>query len=170
VPQPPTGPLGLGLALGLRLGLGPWGPLHVNGHMARFIEGPLRHPAEIAAYGPGFAELFGPIAWLAPANPDWAIFAGNAVLSALMAPLAYAIARLVGLNRVAAGAAGLLLAIDPVAIRGGATESYFPIIMFLATAAAVLLLIAFRCFTTAPLLRPQSRRRSGSPVIPLCDN
>lgn len=130
------------IALGLRLGLGPWGPLHVNGQGPRFVAGAARDPAEIALYGPGYAEIFAPIAALAPASPDWAIFACNALLSALAAPLVFAIGRLVGAAWQIALAAALLVAVDPVAIRMGATEAYFPVIIFLCLSAGALFLQA----------------------------
>src|SRR5206468_7337519 len=77
-------------ALILRLALGPWGPLHVNGHGPRFVAGAAGDPADIAAYGPGYSEIFAPIAALVPSSPDWAIFACNALFSALLTPLAFA--------------------------------------------------------------------------------
>jgi hypothetical protein len=130
------------VALILRLALGPWGPLHVNGYAPRFVDGAARDPAAIAAYGPGYVEIFAPLAALAPSAPDWAIFAGNAVLSALVAPVAFALARLAGMSRRAAAAVALLLAMDPVAIRMSATESYFPLVILLCTSAGTVLLLA----------------------------
>ena len=130
------------LALGLRLALGAWGPLHVNGHGARFVAGAARDPADIAAHGPGYGEIFAPVAALAPSNPDWAIFACNALLSALVVPLAFAIGRATGLGTRAALVAALLLAIDPVAIRIGATEAYLSAIAFLCTAGGAAMLVA----------------------------
>jgi hypothetical protein len=132
------------LALVLRLALGPWGPLHVNGHGPRFVAGAARDPADIAAYGPGYHEIFAPIAALAPSSPDWAIFASNALFSALVTPLAFAIGRLTGLAASAAFVAALLLAIDPIAIRMGATEAYFMAIAFLCTAGSAAMLVALR--------------------------
>ena len=132
------------VGLALRLALGPWGPLHVNGHGARFVAGAVRDPADIAAYGPGYHEIFGPIVALAPSSPDWAIFACNALLSALVPALAFAVGRMTGLGARAAGAAALLLAIDPVAIRMGATEAYLVPIAFLGTAASAVMLLALR--------------------------
>jgi hypothetical protein len=129
-------------ALFLRLALGPWGPLHVNGYGPRFVAGAAREPAAIASYGPGYVELFGPIAAFAPASPDWAIFGANALLSAFAATLAFVLGRLIGIPRRAAAAAALLLAIDPVAIRMAATESYFPSIIFLCVAAGAALAVA----------------------------
>jgi hypothetical protein len=129
------------VALALRLVLGPWGPFHISGYAPLFVAGAARNPESIAAYGPGYAEVFGPIAALAPSDPDWAIFACNAILSALVAPVAFALARLAGVGRHAACAAALLLAVDPIAIRMGATESYFPIIILLCAGAAATVLV-----------------------------
>lgn len=135
--------LGAG-ALSLRLLLGAWGPLHVNGYGPLFILAAAREPERIAHYGPGYRELFAPLAALLPRHPDWPIFAANAVASALLAPLAYALARLLGLSRAAAGAAGVLVALDPVAIRMAATESYLPALILLCAGAAALLLAGAR--------------------------
>lgn len=130
------------LTLALRLALGPWGPLHVNGHGARFIAGAAGGPEGIAAYGPGYAELFGPIVALLPSSPDWAIFACNAVFSALMPALGFVIGRLTAVPANAALAAATLLAVDPIGIRMGATEAYFIPIAFLCTSASAVLLLA----------------------------
>src|SRR6185436_13241240 len=99
-------------------------------------------PADIAAYGPGYSEIFAPIAALAPSNPDWAIFACNALFSALLTPLALAIGRMTGVAASAAFLAAVLLAIDPIAIRMGATEAYFAAIAVLCTAASATMLLA----------------------------
>ncbi len=131
-------------ALMVRVALGPWGPLHVNGHGPRFVAGVAREPADIAAYGPGYAEIFAPIAALVPSSPDWAIFACNALFSALLAPLAIAIGRMTGVAANAAFLAALLLAIDPIAIRMGTTEAYFAPIALLCTAASATMLLALR--------------------------
>jgi hypothetical protein len=158
------------LALVLRLALGPWGPLHVNGHGPRFVAGAARDPADIAAYGPGYRELLGPIAALAPSSPDWAIFACNALFSALLPPLALAIGRMTGVAASAAFVAAMLLAIDPIAIRMGATEAYFAAIAFLCTGASAAMLLALRetaaggrwrataCLVAAGLLLAQAAR------------
>jgi hypothetical protein len=129
-------------ALVLRLALGTWGPLHVNGHGPRFVAGAVRDPADIAAYGPGYGEIFAPIAALVPTSPDWAIFACNALFSALLAPLAFGIARMTGVTASAGFLAAALLAVDPVGIRMGATEAYFAAIAFLCTAASATMLLA----------------------------
>lgn len=134
------------IATVLRLALGPWGPLHVNGHGARFIAGAAGSPDFIAAYGPGYAELFGPVVALLPSNPDRAIFACNAVFSAAMPALWFVIGRLMALPMNVALAAATLLAIDPSAIRAGATEAYYLPIGFLCTSASAVLLLAARAF------------------------
>jgi hypothetical protein len=131
-------------ALALRLLLGAWGPLRINGLGPMWVDGAARDPAAIAAYGSGYAEIFAPLARLAPANPDWAIFACNALLSALVPAAALALARLAGVPRRAALAAALLLSVDPVAIRMAATESYFPSIILLCLGAGTAFLIGAR--------------------------
>lgn len=147
------------VALVVRLGLGPWGPLHVNGHGPRFIAGVTSNPGDIAAYGPGYRELFAPLAALAPASPDWAIFAGNALWSALLVPLAFAIGRMTGLATSSALVVALLLAIDPIAIRMGATETYFAPIAFFAAAGSVAMLAALRA------AEAESRWRAGALLV-----
>lgn len=147
------------VALVLRLGLGPWGPLHVNGHGPRFIAGVTSNPGDIAAYGPGYRELFAPIAALAPASPDWAIFAGNALLSALLVPLAFAIGRMTGLATTGALIVAWLLAIDPIAIRASATETYFAPIAFFAAAGSAAMLAALRA------AEAESHGRSGALLV-----
>ncbi len=49
-----------------------------------------------------------------------------------------------GLSASAAFVAAMLLAIDPIAIRMGATEAYFPAIAFLCTSASAAMLLALR--------------------------
>ncbi len=132
------------IALGLRLALGVWGPMHANGLGALWVIGAARDPAAIATYGPGFAEIFGWITALWPSSPDWALFAANAAVSAAVPVVAFALGRLAGIARPTALTAALLLAIDPVSVHMAATESYFPIIMLLCTGAAAVLLIAAR--------------------------
>ena len=80
----------------LRLALGPWGPLHVNGHGPRFVAGAARDPADIAAYGPGYGEIFrmlsyddiGPAAMLSRAIGGAGLAAGGGVsiTAGLVAP------------------------------------------------------------------------------------
>lgn len=113
------------VAAALRLALGPYGPFRIHGVAPMWIDGAAGKAQEIAAYGSGFAELFGPLAALAPSAPDRAIFMANAIASASVPVAAFVIGRQIGLDRFASFAAGLLIAIDPVAIRFGATESYF---------------------------------------------
>ena len=129
---------GLGaLGLALRLGLGVWGPHHINGQGPLWIGG-ATDPSRLSSYGPGYAELFGALARAAPGSPDWAIFAANAALAALAAPLGFALASALGLGRARATLAGALLAVDPVSIRFGATESYFSSIVALTLGGALL--------------------------------
>ena len=105
-----------------RLMWGMWGPLHVNGQGPLWIRGALE-PDALLSYGPGYSELFG---WLAHVGgaPDRAIFALNALLSAMSPALLYAAARLVGVQRGGALAAAVVLAADAVTIRTAASELY----------------------------------------------
>lgn len=146
-------------ALVARIVLGPWGPLHVNGHGPRFIAGVTRDPGDIAAYGPGYRELFAPLTALAPPSPDWAIFAGNALFSALLIPLAFAIGRMTGLATGGALIGACLLAIDPIAIRMGATETYFAPIAFFAAAGSAVMLAALHAAEAG------SRWRAGALLV-----
>jgi len=126
----------------LRLVLGPWGPLHVNGMAPFWVAGASRDPLAIAAYGPGYREIFGVLTGFGGLHPDTAIFLGNALLSALLGPLAYEQARRLGIGHRSALFAALVLTLDPVAIRMSTTEAYFPAIMALGAIAGVVLLAA----------------------------
>lgn len=129
------------LALTLRLAVGPWAPLHVNGYGPLFVLGAAGDPAAVAAYGPGYVELFGTVAALAPANPDWAVFAANACLSAGVAGVALLLARAAGVDRPAAVLAALAVALDPVALATATTESYFSALILLSITAACLVIV-----------------------------
>jgi hypothetical protein len=123
-------------ALALRLGLGAFGPFHINGQGPLWVSGAASSPDEIARYGPGYAEMFGALARAFPSAPDTAIFAANAAFSAVAPALALAIGRLAGVDRARAGFAAAALALDPVAVRFAATEAYFPVIIALTLGAA----------------------------------
>jgi len=130
--------LAFGAALALRLALGTWGPLRMNGVAPLWILSATSSPEATAFYGPGYAEVLGFVARLAGTAPDTAIFAANAVLSALAASLAFAIARLAGLPRSNAVIAAAALGVDPVAIRIATTETYLvPILALTLCASAV---------------------------------
>jgi hypothetical protein len=131
-------------ALALRLGLGAWGPFHINGQGPHWINGAARDATVIAAYGPGYSEVFGLLAAWSSSGPDGAIFAANACLSAALPAVAFLIARSAGISWRVAAAGMVVLAVDPVAIRMAATESYFPLIMLSCGAAALALLRALR--------------------------
>jgi hypothetical protein len=147
--------LGLGVAaLVLRGLLGVWGPHHINGQGPLWVLGATGRPHMLQDYGPGYAELFSPWTRLLPHAPDYAVFAVNALLAALVPVLAFALARGVGMERRHAALAGVLLMADPVAIRFAATEAYFPSIIALTTGAALALLAA------------ASRARAGERLSP----
>lgn len=129
-------------ALALRLAFGLWGPLHVNGQGPLWIRAALAEPALLDSYGPGYRELFSLPARLFAAAPDRAIFALNAALSALASPLAFALARACGIERRPALVSAVVIALDAVAVRGAATESYFPSLIALTLGAQLLLVLA----------------------------
>ena len=120
--------LGLLFAIGavLRLALGPWSVFHTNGLGPFWLRGAILDPASLADYGAGYPELFSLPVRLLPSEPDLAVFGLNALLGAALAPCVFALARELGAGARAAWLVGLLVALDPVAIRFGATESYAP--------------------------------------------
>ncbi len=123
-------------ALALRLVLGVWGPLHVNGKGPLWIAAAATGGGQVSFYGPGYPELFGPIARMS-SSPDVALFAANGIVSALVAPLAFALARVLGVCVPRAAFAAALLLLDPVAIRGATTEGYFALIVALTVGASI---------------------------------
>jgi hypothetical protein len=145
-----------GVALAVRLTLGPWGPFHVNGQGPFWILGAVSSPEILRSYGTGYAAIFGPIGRAFPGAPDTAIFATNAVLSALFPPIAFALARSVGVARERAAIVAAVAVLDPVAIRFGATESYLPILIALDAATQLSLVRAVASWTSG------SRGRSAA--------
>ena len=107
-----------------RVVCGIWGPLHVNGQGPLWVRGALDPALLAGSYGPGYFELFGWVGRLG-VIPDRAVFAANALLSALSPALLYATARLVGVERSGALAAAVVLAADAVAVRTAASEGYY---------------------------------------------
>jgi hypothetical protein len=126
-----------GIALALRVSLGVWGPLRINGFGPIWISGAALDRSVLSAYGPGYAEVFGPLARLAPHAADTSIFGANAVLSALLAPLVYALARAFGVSTRPALLAAAVLAVDAASVRLAASESYFVVIATLVIAASI---------------------------------
>jgi hypothetical protein len=124
----------------LRFGLGAFGPLHVNGQGPAWVRAAVGDPTHLGAYGPGYREVFHALVELSGAAPDQAIFTANVVIGALGAPIGLVVARRLGLDPGRALLGAVLLAVEPVAIRIAATESYFvPIAtLVLATIAALL--------------------------------
>ncbi|MBN1771471.1 MAG: hypothetical protein JXB32_09430 [Deltaproteobacteria bacterium] len=133
-----------GAALVLRAALGPWGPFHVNGQGPAWLAAAIAGSGSLSHYGPGYAELLGPFAALWSGSPDTAVFLANATLCAAIPALAWVVARLLRLDPQAAFGAAVLLALDPVAIRLGATESYLPAVAAFTLGASALLLAAAR--------------------------
>lgn len=130
---------GAALARGL---FGIWGPLHVNGQGPLWVLGALDAAVLSGSYGPGYFELLGWPARLAPA--DRGVFAANLALSALAPALLYAAARLVGVAPAGAIAAAVLLAADPALVRSAASEGYHNAIVTLLLAVYVALGCALR--------------------------
>jgi len=133
-------------ALTARYALGPWGPLHVNGHGPTWVLSATRDLSAHWAYGPGYRELFATVVRSSPASPDVAIFAVNGVLSALAASVAYALARALGFERFRALLPAAVLVVDPVSIAAATTESYFPPIIALTLVATLLSVRAAAAF------------------------
>lgn len=130
------------LAIAARIILGTWGPLHINGLGPLWIYGASLDPEAIATYGPGYIEMYGPIARLFSLRPDTAIFGLNLFLSSLTVGIAFLLARRLRIALVPAVAAALFLAFDPIDLRMAATESYFPGIQFVCVLASWLMLRA----------------------------
>jgi hypothetical protein len=106
---------------GLLRGLGgAWAPLHANGQGNLWIRG-AGEPALLSHYGPGYAELFGPLA--RGDRADLAVFALHCALSAAVPVVGAYVMRRRG-EPVAGAWVGVWLLLDPVAQRIGATESY----------------------------------------------
>jgi hypothetical protein len=137
----------LAAALALRLVLGVWAPLHINGQGPLWIGAAAGRPSMLVGYGPGYAELFAPIVAMFPRAPDLAIFTANAVLSACVPVTAFALGRLAGLPLDRAGFAAAILVVDPIAVRFAATESYFVPIMALVAATTTVIAASVRTRT-----------------------
>ena len=126
------------LGLALRLGLGIWGPFHVNGQGPHWVASAFWNPALLASYGPGYSETLGWVARLFPRSPDSVIFGTNVVLAALVAPLTYALARGLSLEELPAVTIGAVVAVDPVWVRMAASEGYFSVLVVLTLGTAIL--------------------------------
>jgi hypothetical protein len=121
----------------LRLALGAWGPLRINGLGALWVMAAAVDPLEARHYGPGYAEVFSLVARHLPLAPDDAVFATNTVVSALLPPLLFSLVRRLGIDRRRGVIVALALTLDPVSIRIAATESYVPVITALAGASSL---------------------------------
>ena len=146
LPRPDPGLLSLFLlGLASRCLLGLWGPLHINGQGPVWVSAAFSQPDALHAYGPGYAELFHAATLLAPTAPDTALFAFNAVLGALIPPAVFILVRLSGLDRMRSFVATAFFAIEPVAVRTGATEGYFTVITLLALGVSLSFMAALKC-------------------------
>lgn len=181
-PRPPRGDVWLAAVLfagaaAARFAFGFWGPLHINGQGPLWIRGAL-DPEALAGYGPGYYELFGWVALLS-APPDSAIFAVNALLSALSPALLYVTARVSGVSRPGALMAAGIMAADAVMARSAATEGYFSSLIALVLGVQAVLALAVQAhvrgdpiarklaFVAAGLLAATAARIHPMSYVPL---
>lgn len=124
------------IALAVRLLFGPWESFHGNGHGPLWIAW-LYRPDELRPeYGHGYVELYHWLARAAGTHVEQAVFAANATLGALTATAALGLARSLGMTLRVALIASLLFALEPLAVRMDASESYLvPIMCGVLTAA-----------------------------------
>jgi len=113
--------------------------LHQNGQGPIWTEAALADSHGLFRYGPGYAELFGPIVRLTPMDPEAALFTAMGLASLLVVACGYSLARTLGLARLSAAAVALGLAIAPIPTRLAGSESYFAIGLVLLTLAAATL-------------------------------
>jgi len=147
------------VSLALRLAFGAWGPLRINGLGPLWIMAAAVDAREADAYGPGYAEIFGPLVRHLPLAPDHAVYVANVVISAVLPPLLFVAARVLGIDARRSLVVALFLALDVVSIRIAATESYVPVIGALTAAASVLI------GTSALHARRGDARRAAALVI-----
>jgi len=136
-------PVLLAAAIFCRSILATWGPLHTNFQGASWVEAAF-NPVQSEWYGPGYPEMFHWLARLVTAAPDYALFAGMGLLSALTAPIVLAILRAAGCGRSLAFWGGLALAIEPVSSRVATTENYLPLLVFLNLSILLVAVLALR--------------------------
>lgn len=150
-----------GLALGLLAGLARAAALggsffHQNGQGPGWIAYALRHDAGLAAYGPGFPELFGAAARLFGGDAERGVWLVQSLLAAAVPPCAWWLARRLGAGPWLGAALGLTCALDPLLGRLAGTESYF------ATGLSLGMLATAACASAAPRL---STRGFWLPVL-----
>jgi hypothetical protein len=107
---------------------------HQGGHGCTWIGYTLD---EASPYGPGFEEIFGWAARLAPDHPEKAVFTLQAALASIGPAAAWIIARRAGARPWLAWAAAIAVAIDPLLARLAGSESYYGVyisLLLLATA------------------------------------
>lgn len=139
-------------ALALRWLLGRWETLDDGGRGPLWITELYRSGS--LACGPGYRELYGWLAAHAGAHVERTVFAANAVLGAATAAVAVALGRAVGLAMPASTLLGAAIALDPVAVRASASESYLVPIAFGVAASAWL--VARGVEALATLRRPDA--------------
>lgn len=125
---------------------------HQNGHGADWVAMALCQPS---TYGPGYYTFFHHAALLGGLHAEQAVFFAQECFAALAVIAVYAVGRGVGLPRLAALAATLMVGIEPLLSRLARSESYYAIILWLLMMAAAALV--------APGLR--ARRREPQLLI-----
>lgn len=138
----------LGLA---RWALFPAGYAHQNGQGPLWVRYALQGDDGLRDYGPGFRELFGGLALLAP-TPEQGVFGLQAALSSLAVVGLALAARRLGAPKWAAGAFGVLLGLDPALARIAQSESYWATAIALQALAATALL--WGAYAERGVLRP----------------
>jgi hypothetical protein len=107
---------------------------HQNGHGPHWIDVAL---CRTSAYGPGYQETFGWAAWATAPAAERGVFVAHQALSALVPSMVLLLSRLASAPRALALASAALVALDPIATRLSASESYFATTTFFVAAAAL---------------------------------
>ncbi len=156
--------LGLGaLALGLRVLVPPWAPLHENDHGITELGGLLGRidDHEARLYGGGYLHFIGWASTLLGRAPE-APFLAASIAGALVAPSLFALARALTPARVVGPfAAGLALALHPAHLRLSTSESQRGLAGLLFVLGAALAAWAFR-------VDPRRATREGAFMLAAC--
>jgi len=110
---------------------------HQNGQGPAWVGYAVRDDPGLAAYGPGFPELFALAARAWGSDPERGVWLLQALLAACVPPATWLIARRLGAGAWVAGALACACALEPVLARLAGTESYFSTIFSLTTLATL---------------------------------
>ncbi len=117
----------------------PFGFFHQNGHGGLWVEYALNGHPGLAAYGPGYRELFGWVANIRPEVADRVVFAAQLLLASLSPLSLWILARAVGLSLLPTATVAAFATFDPLWARLATSESYFTAILSLLLLAAAVL-------------------------------